>query len=442
MHSRAQRPRSIGCPATSSTWQLRQVAGERPGLEDQPQSLLGPPIPVWISDDPRYPCTDVSVRIAPADRASSRRPPSSGNRRARSPEPRYPTGGHVPTRARGARLLVRVRLHAVRPGALSVRERRIGSRRITPATSLSSTFGQIRGWFYSLHVLAMALFDRPAFCTCLSPRHRPRRRRREDLKSLNYPDPMEVFDSNGADADGRRICSPHRSCVAPTSRDGCLCLRDTARQVLLPLCNTWYFLTLYATPGGGCTVGFGERCGAAVLTNVLDVPRPRQDTRPSSRMLRGRWRHTTGRLRGGLQHRRDPDELVHPPQSPSLLEWRLPRHRHTLHTVLDVRGAGLAAPPPPSVTYHIYAGLHGDSSPGHRPDPGRSSRHLADVVASRTFLVTRHWCGRWTRYVTSVRQRCQCVRRRIDSYARPLASVTVVFCRGAPAVRPKSSWTR
>ena len=28
--------------------------------------------------------------------------------------------------------------------------------------------GQTRGWFYTLHVLATALFDRPAFTSCVS----------------------------------------------------------------------------------------------------------------------------------------------------------------------------------------------------------------------------------------------------------------------------------
>ena len=42
--------------------------------------------------------------------------------------------------------------------------------------------GQTRGWFYTLHVLATALFDRPAFRDLPRARHRARRRRAEDVQ--------------------------------------------------------------------------------------------------------------------------------------------------------------------------------------------------------------------------------------------------------------------
>jgi isoleucyl-tRNA synthetase len=69
-------------------------------------------------------------------------------------------------------------------------------------------------------------------------------------KSLrNYPDPMEVFDTNGADAMRWYLLS------SPILRGGDFSvtaagLRETARQVLLPLWNAWYFLTLYANAAG------------------------------------------------------------------------------------------------------------------------------------------------------------------------------------------------
>src|SRR3712207_7869664 len=36
-----------------------------------------------------------------------------------------------------------------------------------PYTTLFRSIGQTRGWFYTMHVLAGAIFDRPAFSTCL-----------------------------------------------------------------------------------------------------------------------------------------------------------------------------------------------------------------------------------------------------------------------------------
>ena len=37
-----------------------------------------------------------------------------------------------------------------------------------PGDFIVEYIGQTRGWFYTLHVLATALFDRPAFKTCVS----------------------------------------------------------------------------------------------------------------------------------------------------------------------------------------------------------------------------------------------------------------------------------
>ncbi len=87
----------------------------------------GAPIPVWKSDDPRYPRVDVygsldelggRLRRAPGRSAPPR------HRRAHPAEPRRPHRRvDDAARARRARLLVRVRLDALRPGPLPLRER-------------------------------------------------------------------------------------------------------------------------------------------------------------------------------------------------------------------------------------------------------------------------------------------------------------------------------
>ena len=69
-------------------------------------------------------------------------------------------------------------------------------------------------------------------------------------KSLrNYPDPMEVFDTYGADAMRWYLLSSPilRGSDFSVTAAG---LRDTVRQVLLPLWNAWSFLTLYANVAG------------------------------------------------------------------------------------------------------------------------------------------------------------------------------------------------
>jgi isoleucyl-tRNA synthetase len=99
-------------------------------------------------------------------------------------------------------------------------------------------------------VLATALFDRPAFRTCIAHGTVLVDDGRKMSKSLrNYPDVSEVFDRDGADAMRWFLMS------SPVLRGGNLVvteqgIRDGVRQVLLPLWNTWYFFTLYANAAG------------------------------------------------------------------------------------------------------------------------------------------------------------------------------------------------
>ena len=86
----------------------------------------GSPIPVWRSDDPAYPRTDVYGSLDEIERDFGVRPDDLHRPIVDElvrPNPDDPTGqlDDAP-RPRGARLLVRVGLHALRPGALPVRE--------------------------------------------------------------------------------------------------------------------------------------------------------------------------------------------------------------------------------------------------------------------------------------------------------------------------------
>ena len=51
-----------------------------------------------------------------------------------------------------------------------------------PGDFIVEYIGQTRGWFYTLHILASAIFDRPAFSTCLSHGDRARPRRQQDVE--------------------------------------------------------------------------------------------------------------------------------------------------------------------------------------------------------------------------------------------------------------------
>ncbi len=99
-------------------------------------------------------------------------------------------------------------------------------------------------------MLATALFDRPAFETCMSHGIVLGSDGQKMSKSLrNYPDVSEVFDRDGADAMRWFLMS------SPILRGGNLIvteqgIRDGVRQVLLPLWNAWYFFALYANASG------------------------------------------------------------------------------------------------------------------------------------------------------------------------------------------------
>ena len=106
--------------------------------------------------------------------------------------------------------------------------------------------GQTRGWFYTVHVLATALFDRPGFRTCMAHGIVLGNDGQKMSKSRkNYPDVREVFDRDGSDAMRWFLMA------SPILRGGDLIvtevgIRDAVRDALLPLWNTYYFLALYA----------------------------------------------------------------------------------------------------------------------------------------------------------------------------------------------------
>jgi len=115
-----------------------------------------------------------------------------------------------------------------------------------PGDFIVEYIGQTRGWFYTLHVLATALFDRPAFRNCMAHGILLGEDGRKMSKSLrNYPDVNEVFDTYGSDAMRWFLMA------SPILRGGNLVvteqgIREGVRQALLPLWNSYYFFALYA----------------------------------------------------------------------------------------------------------------------------------------------------------------------------------------------------
>src|SRR5690625_4293103 len=115
-----------------------------------------------------------------------------------------------------------------------------------PADFIVEYIGQTRGWFYTMHILATALFDRPAFTNVISHGIVLGSDGQKMSKSLqNYPNVNEVFDRDGSDAMRWFLMS------SPILRGGNLIvteegIREGVRQVLLPMWNAWHFFALYA----------------------------------------------------------------------------------------------------------------------------------------------------------------------------------------------------
>ncbi|MFI2703393.1 isoleucine--tRNA ligase [Cellulosimicrobium composti] len=215
----------------------------------------GSPVPVWRSDDPQYPRVDVYGSFAELERDFGTLPRNEKGEpdlhrpfvdRLTRPNPDDPTGRSTMRRVED---VMDVWFDSGSMPYAQVHhpfENADWFEHHNPGDFIVEYIGQTRGWFYTLHVLATALFDRPAFRSAVSHGIVLGSDGRKMSKSLrNYPDVNEVFDRDGSDAMRWFLMS------SPILRGGNLVvtedgIRDAVRQVLLPLWSTYYFFTLYA----------------------------------------------------------------------------------------------------------------------------------------------------------------------------------------------------
>jgi isoleucyl-tRNA synthetase len=115
-----------------------------------------------------------------------------------------------------------------------------------PADFICEGLDQTRGWFYTLTILAAALFDKPAFKACVVNGLVLATDGKKMSKSLrNYTDPVKVIDEFGADA--LRIFLMHSA----VTRGDDLCysdegVREVVKSILLPLWSAYGFYITYA----------------------------------------------------------------------------------------------------------------------------------------------------------------------------------------------------
>ena len=318
----------------------------------------GSPIPVWKSDDPAYPRIDVYGSIAELERDFGvavddlHRPFVDELVR---PNPDDPTGTSMMRRVpevldcwfeSGSMPFAQVHYPF---------ENREWFEAHYPGDFIVEYIGQTRGWFYTLHVLATALFDRPSFTTCVSHGIVLGSDGRKMSKSLmNYPDPALMFDTQGSDAmRWYLLASPIlRGNDLVVTEEG---LRDTVRQVILPIWNSWYFLSLYANAAG--TTGTYRTDSTDVLDRYILAKTRELVERVTASMDDYDLFDACGSVRSFLD---------------ALTNWYVRRSRDrfwagdqdaidTLHTVLTVLCRTLA-PLLPLTTESVYRGLTGERS--------------------------------------------------------------------------------
>jgi isoleucyl-tRNA synthetase len=213
----------------------------------------GAPIPVWKSDDPRYPRIDVYGSLDELESDFGVRPDDLHRPaidRLVRPNPDDPSGQATMRRVEDvldcwfeSGSMPYAQLHY----PFENRRRFEGH---FPADFIVEYVSQTRGWFYTLHVLAVALFDCSAFEACIAHGVLLGDDGRKMSKHFgNFPDPDEVFDTWGADAMRWSFLS------SPLMRGGDLVVdrsgfAKAARQGIHPLWNAWRFLSLYGNADG------------------------------------------------------------------------------------------------------------------------------------------------------------------------------------------------
>ena len=315
----------------------------------------GTPIPVWVSDDPAYPRIDVYGSLDELERDFGVRPTNLHRPyidELTRPNPDDPTGRST------MRRIPDVFDVWFDSGSMPYAQVHYPFENVdwfnshNPGDFIVEYIGQTRGWFYTLHVLATALFDRPAFRTCVAHGIVLGNDGQKMSKSLrNYPDVTEVFDRDGSDAMRWFLMA------SPILRGGNLIvteqgIREGVRQVLLPFWNAYTFLALYAPKKGTWRTDSANVLDRYILAklaelcddlteslDVCDISGACDELRQFTEVLTN-WYVRRSRSRFWEE---DPDAI------------------DTLHTVLEVTGR-LAAPLLPLTTEVIWRGVTGERS--------------------------------------------------------------------------------
>jgi isoleucyl-tRNA synthetase len=211
----------------------------------------GSPIPVWKSDDPKYPRVDVYGSLDELEKDFGERPKDLHRPhidKLTRVNPDDPTGKSIMRRVpevfdcwfeSGSMPFAQVHYPF---------ENKSWFESHFPADFIVEYIGQTRGWFYTMMVLSTAIFDKPPFKNSISHGIVLDTNGVKLSKKLrNYPEPEKVWNKYGADSlrwffSSSSILKGQNLQMDMEGKG----IADAQRLIITPLWNSFYFFCLYA----------------------------------------------------------------------------------------------------------------------------------------------------------------------------------------------------
>lgn len=279
-----------------------------------------------------------------------------------------------------------------------------------PADFIVEAMDQTRGWFYTLTVLSTALHQKPAFKNCICTGLLMAEGGQKLSKRLkNYPDPNEVLDKIGSDALRWFLVS------SPVLKGGNLAVDKEGKEIAkasrvaqIPLWNAFYFFTLYAN---------AEEYKAKEISH---------STEAIDNYILSKLKHLRDVVKEGIESY---DVAVATAEVASFMEvlnnWYIRRTRDrfwegdtqafdTLYTVLG-NVAKIIAPLMPFVSEYIYKNLTGEESVHLTDYPSLANiTYDKELVEEMDFVQDLCSTGKFIREEHNLRNRL------------PLSSLTII----------------
>lgn len=258
-----------------------------------------------------------------------------------------------------------------------------------PANFIAEGLDQTRGWFYTLHVLASILFDKPAFKNVIvngillaADGEKLSKRKK------NYPDPNMLFDTKGVDST-RMFLYTSTAALAEDVRFSEKHVEEIVKKFTLPLWNSYSFFVTYATidkwkPGKGKDFAPRHKLDQWILSELhqliqtvtgnMDDYNLTKSTRPMMDFVDNlsNWYIRRSRRRF-WKSENDTDKF---------------EAYQVLHTVL-VEFSKLLAPFMPFLAEEIYRNLTGEESVHLENWPKARAAHIQSALNEETAIVRK-----------------------------------------------------